>query len=120
MIRRLAALVVILALAFSPAALAASQGNNALGSTDASATVTLTIAADTLFFANDGANAVYVKPFSGCETAAAITTATSGALKVNPGEKVTFPPVSRCGLGIISFSHICAAGLTTTSRWFAQ
>lgn len=121
MTRRLLTAVLALALAGGAYA-AADEGSNALASTDASATVTLVAPIQSLVITNDGANPVWVYVWDGTETPAAITTAKAGARKINAGETFgwEFSGGADGGIGFRAFTHICGAGLTTTSRWIAK
>lgn len=104
----------------APVVWAAPYSDNALASSDASATVTFASARSSMTVVNDGANPVYVRAWSGAETPAAVTTATAGIVKINAGESVKIDWTSGMGgIGLIAYSHICGAGLTTTSRVWA-
>jgi P pilus assembly chaperone PapD len=120
--KRLLTIICVLLLCVATLAWATHESNNALASSEVSATVAFADAKYTFTLVNGGPDPVYVKVWMGNDTPAAITTATSGAFKVNSGESVTwqFAGGYETGIGYRGFSHICAAGLTATSRWWAK
>jgi len=108
---------------------AANESNNGVTSIATSATVTFAMQKGEVHFTNDCANAVWVKVWvsGGGEEPGAITTSTSGARMLRPGEGwgQAFDPGRQAGVGYAGFSHITAAGATCETatsalRWFAQ
>lgn len=107
MIRRLLALVSVLALAC--AAYAAELGYTKVSAS--SVAQTANVSGSSLLIVNDGSNEVFVRVFDVGET---VTAATSANSEIKSGESMEF---DRPG-GIASVSLICSAGESATVRLF--
>lgn len=96
----------------------AAESNNAVASGEVSATIALARQRKEVHVTNDGPAPSWVYVWECDQTPTAITTSTSGARKILPGEGwgLSFPPeTSACAV-----THITAAGTTATLRLFAQ
>ena len=119
--------VLFLALLISAPAWGAPESNNALESTAVVAVVSFTTAKQDVQWVSECTNAVWVRVWGGDETVAAITTASSGAIKIAPGESQTWSwKAQDGGIGFKAMSHITAGGATCeaagagTSKWLAK
>jgi hypothetical protein len=120
---RTAAAVLALALAGAGLAWAAAESNNTGIAADATGgTVTFTGAKHEVLFRNTGAQDVSVRVYSGTETVAIHTHAASGSWVIPAGELFNWPfdAGHDGGIGLIGFSHRCAAGQSTTLKWIAK